>query len=130
MGKLTNRDLNKHFGHLEDHQYRHYNRSLGCFVENKEHFIKLMEKGNMVPFEVAEQLAEDHDKKNPRKEYVLTSSAREIINSIKLTADRKGNIKLGNRAIRALREVGLFPTDAQMENVDKITKEMMAKTNH
>lgn len=126
--KLTDRQLNKHFGHLEDHQYRGWNRSLGCFVESKEHFIKLMERGGMVPFDIACELADEHDKKNPHKDYTLSPKAREIINSIKLTADKKGNIKLGNVAIRALREAGLFPSDEQMINIEKQMSNMTNPT--
>jgi hypothetical protein len=117
--KLTEKQLNKHFGHLEDHQYRGYNRALGRFVESKEHFLKLMEQGKMVPLDVANELADEYDKAHPRKEYTLSPKAREIINAIKLTADRKGNIRLGSVAIRALREVGLLPTDEQIENIDR-----------
>lgn len=123
LHKLSNKELNKHFGHLEDHQYRHFNKSMNCFVEGKEHFIKLLERGKLVPFEMASELADEYDKAHPRKEYVLSPKAREIINAIKLTADRDGHIQLGNRAIRALREVGLLPTDEQMENMQKQMKE-------
>lgn len=117
--KLTNKQLNEHFGHMEDHQYRHFNKSLNCMVEGKEHFIKLLERGKLVPFDMAQQLADEYDKNNPRKDYVLSAKAREIINAIKLTADKDGHIQLGNRAIRALREVGLFPTDAQIEAIQR-----------
>lgn len=117
--RLTEKQLTKHFGHLEDHQYRGYNNALGCFVEGKEHFLKLMEQGKLVPLDIACELADDYDKKHPRKEYTLSPKAREIINAIKLTADKNGNIRLGSVAIRALREVGLLPTDEQIENIDK-----------
>lgn len=126
--RLTEKQLTKHFGHLEDHQYRGYNRALGCFVESKEHFLKLMEHGKMVPLEIAYELADEYDRKHPRKEYSLSPKAREIINAIKLTADKKGNIQLGSVAIRALREVGLLPTDEQIANIDKQLKNITNPT--
>jgi hypothetical protein len=126
--RLTEKQLTKHFGHLEDHQYRGYNRALGCFVENKEHFLKLMEQGKMVPLDIACELADEYDRKHPRKEYSLSPKAREIINAIKLTADKKGNIRLGSVAIRALREIGLLPTDEQIANIDKQFKNITNPT--
>lgn len=119
MNQITDKQLNKHFGHLEDHQYRHFNRSLGVFVEGKEHYKYLLKKGGMVPFDVACELADEHDKKNPHKDYTLSPKAREIINSIRLTADKRGNIRLGSVAIRALREAGLFPSEEQIVNIEK-----------
>lgn len=121
---LTEKQLTQNFGHLEDHKYKHFNRSLGVQVEGKEHFKRLLAKGKYVPYDMAERLAEEHDRKNPRKPYELSAKARDIIRSIKMTADSKGNICLGNRAIRALREVGLFPTDEQLVHRENVLKEI------
>ena len=120
---LTNKEMNKYFGNLEDHEYRHYNRSLGCFVEGKEHFRKLLSDGKFVPFELAQQYAEDYDKRNPRKEYILSNKAHDIINSVKLTADKHGNIKLGGRAIQALKEIGAIPSETVQEQLEYIYRE-------
>jgi len=123
MTRLTNRQLDKYFGHLEDHEYRHYNRSLGCFVEGKEHFKKLLSAGQFVPFDLAERFAEDYDKRNPKKPYELSDKAKDIIKSIKLTADKKGNIKLGGRAIKALKEIGAIPSESTQEQLRSIQME-------
>ena len=121
--KLTDKQLNKHFGHREEHEYRHFNRSLGCFVEGKEHFKKLMAQRKMVPYDLAEQYAEGYDKRHPRQAYELSPKAQDIIRSVKLTADRKGNIKLGGRAIKALQEIGAIPSDTVQQQMNDIYRE-------
>ena len=61
----------------------------------------------MLPFDACQELAEEWDRKHPDKEFdELSPKARKIINSIRLTADKHGNIKLGDRAINALIEIG------------------------
>lgn len=117
---ITNRELNKCFGHLEDHQYRGYNKALGCFVENKEHFRKLMSTGKFIPYEIAEKYCEQFD--NKESKYSLSTKATDIIKSIKLTKDKHGNIKLGGRAIEALKEIGVIPSDEQQESIFKNMK--------
>ena len=114
---LTNKQMDKYFGRLEDHQYRHFNESLGCYVEGKEHFRKLLAKGGYVPYELAERFAGEWDANNPRKDYVLSDKAREIIQSIKMTADRKGRIKLGSRAIEALIKMGVIPKPEEQKKI-------------
>ena len=100
---MDDKYLNKHFGRLEDHQYRHYNHALGCFVEGKEHFKWLMKKGGYVPFSAAEELIKEPQSKG----YSLSKEARDFINHIKLSADSKGNLVLGSRAIEKMKELGV-----------------------
>jgi len=97
----------RHTRGIEDHQFRHFNESMGVMIYSKEHYKWEMKKRGMVPYEEAEKLADDWDKKNPQKDYGdLSSGAKEIIQSLKLTADSNGNIVLGGRAIKALQEIG------------------------
>lgn len=92
---------------MEEHQFRHFNNAMGIMIYGKEHYKAEMKKRRMVPYEEAERLADDWDKKNPQKDYGdLSTGAKEIIQSLKLTADSKGNIVLGGRAIKALQEIG------------------------
>jgi len=91
----------------EDHEFRHFNNAMGIMIYNKEHYKLEMKKRRMVPYDEAERLAEKWDKNNPQKEYGnLSTGAQEIIRSLKMSADSKGNIVLGGRAIKALQEIG------------------------
>ena len=91
----------------EDHEFRGYNNAMGIWIHGKEHYKAEMKKRRMVPIDEAQRLAEEYDKKHPHKEYgELTPKAREVIESLRLTADKHGNIVLGGRAIEALREIG------------------------
>lgn len=85
--------------------YNHINSSLpnwdcptGRIVKNKDHYDRLMKENGMVSFERAEELAAQ---KKP-KEYKVSEKALAIIKSAKNIADKKGNVKLGDRAIKAL----------------------------
>lgn len=101
------RIFNAAFGRVEDYRFRGYNNALGCFVEGKEHYKRLMKQKGLVPFEEAERLAEEFDRKQGSpKDLEFSPKASHIIKSLKLTADRHGNIRLGDRAIEALREIG------------------------
>lgn len=92
---------------MEDHEFKHYNESMGIRIHSKEHYIHEMKKRKMVPFKEMERMADKWDKDHPRKEYNhLSPKASEIIRSLKLTADKYGNLKLGTRAINALIEIG------------------------
>ncbi len=103
----------------EDHEFVHENRSLGCKVYGKEHYYKLLKSRRMLPYDMAEDLACEWDKDHPQKEYGdLSPKAQDIISSLKLTADSKGNIVLGNRAIAALQSIGAMP--ASLEHAPEI----------
>lgn len=119
---ITEKELVKNFGHLEDHQYRHYNSALGCFVEGKEHFRKLMSQGKFIPYEKACRIAEEHDC-HKRKDYKISENALSIIQSVKLTKDKNGNIKLGGRAIKALEEMGVIPSKENQKRILKTMKD-------
>ena len=107
MFKLTRQNVDKFFGHMEEHQYRHYNSSLGCYIYSKNHFIHEMNKHRMVPYQIAEEMAQEWDKNNPQKKYdSISPKAMDIIRSLKQSADSKGNLKLDDRAIKALMEIG------------------------
>jgi hypothetical protein len=93
----------------EDHEFVHFNRSMGIQIHGKEHYKHEMKKRGMVPLDEAERLAEKWDKENPRKEYdTLSPKALDIITSLKMSADKDGNITLGNVAINALQKLGVI----------------------
>lgn len=119
---LTARDIffeksfNRAFGRMEDHQFRGFNRALGCFVEGKDHYKILLKRKGLIPFEEAERLCQEFDDAHRKpKEYELSAKAIDVINCAKLTMDKNGNIKLGERAINALIEMGAIGNDSNYE---------------
>lgn len=81
--------------------YNHYNRSLGMQIKNKDHYDRVLKEGNWVSDERAHELAEQ-GKKEKIKDYKVSDQSLAIINAARQTADSKGNVKLGDRAIDAL----------------------------
>lgn len=81
--------------------YNHYNTSLGMHIKNKDHYDRVCKEKGMVPIEVAQEMAEK-GRKEKIKPYKISEQSLAIINAAKQTADKKGNIKLGDRAIDAL----------------------------
>jgi len=105
--QILNESIKKMSSSMEDHKFRHYNNSLDMMIYSKEHYIQEMKKKRMLPFDVCEELAEKWENKNDKGLTTeLSPKADRIIRSLKLTSDRKGNIKLGDRAINALRKIG------------------------
>lgn len=96
---------------IEDHQFIGYNDALHCHIYSKEHYKHEMKRRRMLPSDLCQDLADEWDYQNKDKEYdELSPKARSIIESIRLTADKHGNIKLGDRAINALVEIGAIST--------------------
>ncbi len=87
--------------------YSHINSSFpkwdtptGVRVKNKDHYDRLMKENGMVSFERAEELAAQ---KKP-KDYSVSKESLAIIKAARMSADKNGNIKLGDKAIKALIE--------------------------
>jgi hypothetical protein len=85
-------------------------------IYSKAHYKHEMKKRNLIPYEECERLAEEYDKTHQPKPYDEPSpKALDIIRSVSMTKDKYGNIKLGQRAIHALREIGALPQPVERE---------------
>ena len=117
---FTNKQLNKHFGHLEDHQYKHYNHALGCQIYSKEHYIYEMKRQGMIPYEEGLRQAEEWESKQPESRNELSGKARRLINHMRLTA-KNGYIKLSDypKAVKELESMGV------MLDIDKIPEDIL-----
>lgn len=105
---IKEKDLKKHFGNLEDHEYRHYNRSLGVQVESKEHYLHLLNKGGYVPIDESRRLTEDYKRKNPGKKYNgVSEETRKFIADIKSTASRDGKIRPTEQMVNKMKKLGV-----------------------
>ena len=81
--------------------YAHYNRTLGMQINSKAQYDRVCKERGMVPLEEAQALAEK-GRKEKIKDYKISEESQAIIFAAKQTADKKGNIKLGDRAIDKL----------------------------
>lgn len=88
--------------------YAHINKSFsgwdtpqGKIIKNRDHYERTMREQGMVSFEEAQEIA-DEAAKSKIKNYEISKESLDIIQSAKQSADKKGNVKLGDRAIDAL----------------------------
>ena len=104
---MSDKEFCKYFGHLENHQFRGYNRALGCNVESKEHFKMLLDKGGFIPTEKAHIMAEETRAKKQKKYDGLSEKSMKFLNQVKWLADSKGNIPLTDGFVKGCEEVGM-----------------------
>ena len=86
--------------------YAHINSSLpnwdtprGVLVKNKDHYDRLCKESGMTPYE-------ENIGTRKLKDYVVSEKGKEIIRQAKNSVDRKGNVKLSDRTIDAMKEIG------------------------
>ena len=86
--------------------YQHINSALpnwntpkGVLVKSKDHYDKLCKEAGMVPYE--------KNNSGPKlKDYNLSSKAKAIIEAAKNAKDSKGRVKLSDRTVDALKDIG------------------------
>ena len=81
--------------------YNHYNRSLGMQIRSKEHYDRVCKEGNWVSYEQAQEIA-DKARSEKIKPYKVSIESEEIIKYAHQIKDKKGNLKLGDVAIKKL----------------------------
>lgn len=105
--------------------YEHFNKSFGNWdtphgvhVKSKDHYDRLMKEGNYTSYDQAKE----NDKYLGKKPYVTSKKALEIIRCAKATADKKGNVKLSDRTLDAMKEIGAIgkktPDYMKTKNLD------------
>ncbi len=107
--------------------YNHLNKSFGDWdtpegklVKNKDHYDRLMKENNMISYDKAMQQSKD----SGLKPYVLSKNAWDIIKTAKQSKDNKGNVKLSDRTIDAMKKIGAIG-----KNIPKyMTREEMSTT--
>lgn len=94
--------------------YEHFNRSLpnwdspkGVYVKSKDHYDRLCKEAGMVS---ADKFGETGSKQ--RKDYVLSEKSKAIIAAASQTKDKNGKVKLGDKTIKAMIEMGAIKPKA------------------
>jgi hypothetical protein len=100
--------FNKQFGRIEDYRFRGHNSALGCFIESKDHYKRLLKSRGLFPADVAEEMAETAKNEGERrKDLNLSDEADGIIREIRASKRRKdGTIELSGRLVEAMVRIG------------------------
>jgi hypothetical protein len=112
--RLTQKELDKYYPGLEDHNYKGFNRALGCEDKSKEHFVRLMEQGGFVPFEKGEKLAEEQRNRTKKEYKGVSEKTRRVISQLRSTADSNGKLSSREGTLRAMKDCGV--------NIEQLTK--------
>jgi hypothetical protein len=93
--------------------YEHYNRALpnwdsprGKYIGSKKQYEYEMKKAGMVSQDEGDRMVQE-SKKESKKYNGLEEKTMRFIHSIKDTADKKGNIKISDRYVKGLKEIGV-----------------------
>ncbi len=79
-------------------KYEHYNRSLGKYISSKAQYNEEMARGGYITQDKADAIAEKKQAERNRP-YIASKELRELTTAVAETADSKGRIRPGGRAI-------------------------------
>jgi len=88
-------------------KYEHYNHAMGKYISSKRQYEQEMVKGNYIPFEKAEQLAEQTRNRNHKNYDGLSEKTMRFLHQVKNTADKNGKIQISDRFVKGLKENGV-----------------------
>ncbi len=88
-------------------EYSGFNRAMGKYITSKRHYEEEMRKGGYLPEEKAFALADKKAEQMNNPKFKLSKKAEDIIRYAGSIKDKKGNVKLGSRAVDAMKEVGV-----------------------
>ena len=99
-------------------KYEHFNRAMGKYITSKAHYEKEMREGGFVPSDVGDQQAEDWSWRT-KKKYKASKDAHDIAEVIKDKADKKGNVKVPEKVVDKLKEMGMSFDQAKIDKAIK-----------
>jgi hypothetical protein len=95
--------------------YQHVNRSLpnwdtpnGKYISSKKQYDEEMAKGGFQPY--------DGRGRSERKKWTPSPELRKVLNEVKLTADRKGNIQPTEKLVNKMKSMGVSFNPKIMSN--------------
>lgn len=87
-------------------KYQHYNSSMGKYIKTKRDYFTEMDRGGYVSQEEGERRAKTA-REQARKDYKLSDKARQLLYCAEQTKDKKGNIKVSDRMVDGMKDVGV-----------------------
>ena len=94
--------------------YEHYNRAMGKWITSKAHYKEEMKKGGYVTEGESNDMVASWESKH-KTSYKPSKDCHEIIETLKHKADKKGNVKMPEKCVEKLEEMGMtFDADKIM----------------
>lgn len=95
-------------------KYEHHNTAFkkwdtpkGKYIRTGHQYREQMKQEGMIPYEKAAEIARQTEEKRQNPKLKLSKKAQEIINTAKMSADKHGNVRAGDRLIDAMKDVGV-----------------------
>jgi len=88
-------------------KYSHYNRSMGKYINSKKQYDEEMKKGGYISYDEACRRADKIQSQRDNPDLKPSRKVLDIIESAKNSKDKKGNVKLSDRTIDAMKELGV-----------------------
>ena len=86
--------------------YDYFSKALGMRIRSKHHYQEELKKRGLIDADKAFAIADSVNEKRDNPKLELSQKARDIINTARMKADRKGRVKCDDRMVDAMKEVG------------------------
>lgn len=83
----------------------HYNRAMGKVISSERQYKDEMKRGGYVSYDECKQTVANNLEK--QRQFSVSSDAKEWMRDVKSSSDKKGNVRLSDRQIDALRSKGM-----------------------
>jgi hypothetical protein len=93
----------------------HYNLALDKVVTSERQYKEEMRKGGFISQERGDEIVRNNIEK--RKEFKISKNAETWMREARMTADRQGNVKLSDRQVDAMRQMGMKFQDPKLNAV-------------
>ena len=85
----------------------HFNRSLDKAITSERQYREEMKRGGYISYEEAKERDKNSQEKRDAEKFKVSKPVVDILRSVKDKSDRKGNVKLSDRQIDAMKKHGL-----------------------
>lgn len=83
----------------------HYNRAMGKVIKSESQYKDEMKRGGYVSYDQCKETVKNNLEK--QRQFSVSSGAQEWMRDVKSSSDSKGNVRLSDRQIDALKERGM-----------------------
>lgn len=118
---MVNIIIKKDFSHVNT-AFSNWDTPKGKYIKSESHYKEEMKRGGYVTYEEAQQRNKNEQERRSSQKFKVSKPVLSILKEIKDKADKKGNVKLSDREIDAMKSMGL-KTGKTIENNIKRAKE-------